>query len=122
MNGSLELVNSVSTLLSKAEITNSIIFCPVALVFNGILADVVLAPPALYTVALQKKLATDNPRVQVALQNIYEKPSGAFTGELSTAMMIDLGFEWTLIGHSERRKYFNETDQVSFIIHSCGVI
>lgn len=117
MNGSLELVDSLSNLLSKIDITNSIGFCPIVLVFNGLLADVVLAPPALYTVALQKNLATYNPKVKVALQNIYEKPSGAFTGELSTAMMENLGIEWTLIGHSERRKYFNETDQVSILVN-----
>lgn len=66
--------------------------------------------------ALQSKLKSTDSKAQVALQNIYERPSGAFTGELSTAMMKDLGINWTLIGHSERRKYFHDTDQVNIPI------
>ncbi len=46
----------------------------------------------------------------VAAQNIHEKADGAYTGEVSIPMLKDLGIQWTLIGHSERRQYFNETD------------
>jgi triosephosphate isomerase len=43
-------------------------------------------------------------------QNCYVKESGAFTGEISPQMLIDAGCAWTIIGHSERRQYFNESD------------
>ena len=44
-------------------------------------------------------------------QNCYVKESGAFTGEISPQMLLDAGCAWTIIGHSERRQYFNETGQ-----------
>ncbi len=48
--------------------------------------------------------------IHIASQTIHEKADGAFTGELSIPMLKDLGIRWTLIGHSERRQYYNETD------------
>jgi len=47
----------------------------------------------------------------VAAQNVHFEASGAFTGEVSIAMLKELGVTWTLIGHSERRQYFAETDE-----------
>jgi len=48
--------------------------------------------------------------VQVAAQNMHEADSGAFTGEVSPVMLQDIGVSHVVIGHSERREYFNETD------------
>jgi len=48
--------------------------------------------------------------VIIASQTIHDKADGAFTGEISIPMLQDLGLSWTLIGHSERRQYYNETD------------
>jgi len=50
--------------------------------------------------------------VAVGGQNCYLKESGAFTGELSPQMLADAGCTWTIIGHSERRQYFGETDSL----------
>ncbi len=47
----------------------------------------------------------------VSAQNIHFKDSGAYTGEVSAAMLKEIGIEWTIIGHSERRQYFGETDE-----------
>jgi triosephosphate isomerase (TIM) len=50
-------------------------------------------------------------RVRVAAQNMHEDDEGAFTGEISAGMLVDLGVHAVVLGHSERREYFNETDE-----------
>ena len=52
-----------------------------------------------------------NPKCIVAAQNCNEHPSGAYTGEISIPMLLDLGIDWVIIGHSERRAYDNETNE-----------
>jgi triosephosphate isomerase len=49
--------------------------------------------------------------VKVAAQNMHEEESGAFTGEVSASMLVELDVEAVVLGHSERRQYFNETDE-----------
>lgn len=67
-------------------------------------AVVVVCPPSVYLSEL-KGLA-------LGAQNIYFEEKGAFTGEISAAMLKDLNIEYIITGHSERRKYFNETDEL----------
>src|SRR5688572_25394444 len=70
--------------------------------------DVLLAVPAPFFTTARDY--AHNAGVIVAAQTIHEKTEGAFTGEISVAMLQDLGLNWTLIGHSERRQYYHETD------------
>jgi len=70
--------------------------------------DVVVAPPAIHiqhTVELLKGSG-----IHVATQNVSKAKNGAFTGEMSAEMIKDFGLEWTIIGHSERRHKYGETD------------
>ncbi|MBI4409669.1 MAG: triose-phosphate isomerase [Gemmatimonadetes bacterium] len=66
-------------------------------------------PPAVSLMAAAE-MARDRPDLLLGVQNIYWKPEGAFTGELSGAMAREAGARFTLVGHSERRHVFGESD------------
>jgi len=70
--------------------------------------DVVVAPPATVLAAVAQ--AVKGSKVEVAAQNLYPKDEGAFTGEISAPMILEAGAKWVILGHSERRQYFGETD------------
>jgi triosephosphate isomerase len=69
----------------------------------------IIAVPAPYLMLAQSKLANTQ-NMFVAAQNCYTQKSGAFTGEISAEMLQSIGVQFVLIGHSERREYFNETN------------
>lgn len=56
--------------------------------------------------------AAKNSKIEIVAQNIYQETSGAFTGETSATMLTAIGVKTTIIGHSERRTLFNETDEL----------
>lgn len=70
--------------------------------------DLVVAPPFTALESVTRVLKGSN--IQVAGQNLHWKPSGAFTGEISGAMLQACGCQYVLVGHSERRQHFGETD------------
>ncbi|KAI5820679.1 Triosephosphate isomerase [Pyronema omphalodes] len=75
-------------------------------------ADVVISPPALYLLEAQSIVEANNSKVKVAAQNISGKSLGAFTGEIAAEHLLDVGIEWTILGHSERRSIYGETDEI----------
>jgi triosephosphate isomerase len=70
--------------------------------------EVVVCP--VFTALLPVSEALAGSSIALGAQNCYPKESGAFTGELSPQMLKDAGCAWVIIGHSERRQYFNESD------------
>ena len=70
--------------------------------------DIGVAPP--FTALMAVAEALHGSAIFVAAQNMYWEPQGAFTGEISAAMLTDVGCTRVIIGHSERRQYFAETD------------
>jgi triosephosphate isomerase len=72
--------------------------------------EIVLAPPATAVHAVAE--AARNSDVEVAGQNLYFETEGAFTGEIAGAMLAEAGAEYVIVGHSERRRLFGETDAI----------
>jgi triosephosphate isomerase (TIM) len=70
--------------------------------------DLVIAPPFSAIAACAHECSGS--AVRIAGQNLYPKDSGAFTGEVSAPMLVEAGCAWAIVGHSERRQLFGETD------------
>lgn len=95
MNGDKKSISDLCDLLNGAKVDANV--------------DVVCGAPSIYLDFARGKL---NARMGVAAQNCYKVPKGAFTGEISPAMIKDCGVEWVILGHSERRHVFGESDEL----------
>jgi triosephosphate isomerase len=73
--------------------------------------DIVLCPPAIHLEAFSKKIK--NKDVNFGAQNIFWEERGSFTGEISAPMVKAMGASHVIVGHSERRKYFSETNEIA---------
>jgi len=94
MNGSVESIKKIIGYLNDAKLDEKV--------------EVVIAPPSLYLLLAREHLRSG---LEVAAQNVFDKPDGAFTGEISVNQLKDSGITWTLLGHSERRVILQEDDQ-----------
>ena len=72
-------------------------------------ADVVFCVPAISIIPAME--AAEGSNIAIGAENMYFEESGAYTGEISPAMLTDVGVKYVIIGHSERREYFAETDE-----------
>ncbi|MBF5050945.1 Triosephosphate isomerase [Candidatus Clavichlamydia salmonicola] len=75
-------------------------------------ARVFLAPPVIFLQEMSSIVQQKNMHVKLGTQNIYFEEEGAFTGEISVTMAYDVGANFTLVGHSERRQIFGETEDL----------
>ena len=72
--------------------------------------DLAVFPPAVYACCVRKAL--EKSKVAWGLQNVYFQPNGAYTGEISVAMLQDIGCRYVILGHSERRHVIGEGDEL----------
>ena len=81
--------------------------------FSKLVADseneVILCVP--YTDLFYALLTAQNTNIKIGAQNMHWKESGAYTGEITPKMLKSIGVEYVILGHSERRQYYNETDE-----------
>lgn len=86
------LVEGIKAALAEGEATREVVVCPP---FTGLstVADLI-----------------EDTDVRLGAQNMYFEPKGAFTGEVSPLMLTDVGCHYVILGHSERREYFSESD------------
>lgn len=73
----------------------------------GLVDRIAICPPAVYLRSLRDSLKSS---FGVGAQNMNDVSEGAYTGEVSAPMLVDVGCEWVLVGHSERRQYYAETN------------
>ena len=95
-NGSIKFIDSHINFL------NTIVFDPKK-------CDVVISPTFLHLHYANSLIKND---IKLSAQNVSMKGEGAFTGEVSAKQIFDLGVHWTLVGHSERRTLYGETDEI----------
>lgn len=73
--------------------------------------SIILCPPSIHIEEFSKKMKAKN--VSVGAQNIFWEDRGSFTGEISSLMVKQFGAEYVIVGHSERRRYFGETNEMA---------
>lgn len=73
--------------------------------------DVAVCPPFVDLKPVKTVFEFDRTKIAVGAQNVYWEPSGAYTGEISVAMLKEIGCGYCIVGHSERRTLFGETNE-----------
>lgn len=73
--------------------------------------EIVLIPPFIHLTGIQNLIGSVS-NVFLGAQNCHQEASGAYTGEVSSAMLTSVGAKYVILGHSERREYFGETDEL----------
>jgi triosephosphate isomerase len=95
MNGTIASVKQLIQVLNDASLDPE--------------TEVVVSPPCIFLLLARELL---KPTIAVSAQNTSDKASGAYTGEISVSQVKDVGATWTILGHSERRQMYHETDQI----------
>jgi len=83
-----------------------------ALADYNLSTEVVLCPPLVYTELVTDHADDDDSHFYAGVQNVSEYPNGAYTGEISAEMLASMDVSFCIVGHSERRKFFGETNEI----------
>lgn len=95
MNGDKAAIDNICAFLKEGPLDDRV--------------DIVIGVPSVYLDYVKQRFP---PGVLAAAENCYKVPKGAFTGEISPAMLKDIGIQWVILGHSERRNIFGESDEL----------
>jgi triosephosphate isomerase (TIM) len=94
----------------KTQMETEIFFSAFSMLVSGITqCEIVVAPP--FTALHAAVQAARGSQIAIAAQDVFWENEGAFTGEISPRMLVDAGCSYVIIGHSERRQFFGETDE-----------
>ncbi|HKN73618.1 MAG TPA: triose-phosphate isomerase [Candidatus Acidoferrum sp.] len=94
----------------KTQMETEVFFSAFSMLVDGIKqCDIVVAPP--FTAIHSAVEAARGTQIAIAAQNVFWEKEGAFTGEISPQMLVEAGCRYVIIGHSERRQFFGETDE-----------
>jgi len=94
----------------KTQMETEIFFSAFSMLVDGIQeCDIVIAPP--FTAIHSAVQAARGSQIAIAAQDVFWEKEGAFTGEISPQMLVEAGCRYVIIGHSERRQFFGETDE-----------
>lgn len=78
------------------------------------ICEIGIAPPYTLLAQCSERISGHRKRIKIGAQNMHQKPSGAFTGEISADMIVDAGCNFVILGHSERRRDFSETNALIY--------
>ncbi|CAI9296383.1 unnamed protein product [Lactuca saligna] len=95
-NGTSEEVKKIVSILNSAQVPSKDV------------VEIVVSPPFVFIPSVKSEL---KPEFHIAAQNCWVKKGGAFTGEISAEMLLNLGIPWVIVGHSERRALMNESNE-----------
>ncbi|RVD86486.1 uncharacterized protein DFL_004760 [Arthrobotrys flagrans] len=93
-NGSIKSIQTIVDNLNAAKLDPDV--------------EVVISPPSIFLLSTAEKIGNG---IKVSAQNVFDKPDGAWTGELTNKMLTEHGIEWVILGHSERRTIFKESSE-----------
>ncbi|KAJ4795873.1 Triosephosphate isomerase [Rhynchospora pubera] len=97
-NGTIDDVKKIVTMLNESEVPSEDI------------VEVVVSPPFVFLPLVKALLRSD---FAIAAQNCWVRRGGAFTGEISAEMLVNLGIPWVILGHSERRSLLGESNDIT---------
>lgn len=97
LNGSLEMAQTLVSAINSHSANHDSV-------------EIVISPPFPYLIKVAELISTGN--VHLGAQSAAEHESGAYTGEVAAAMLAEVGCQYVIVGHSERREYYGESDEV----------
>ncbi|EWC48539.1 triosephosphate isomerase [Drechslerella stenobrocha 248] len=100
-NGSIKSIQGILDNLNNAKLDPNTGMLPLP-------APVVISPPSIFLLTTAEKASNG---IKVAAQNVFDKPDGAWTGELTVKMLTEHNIEWVILGHSERRTIIKESSE-----------